>query len=130
MEDSITKTLQRIDPSRDIKFLAYLRMVTKNRALDWLRKFLRQKAYMERASTDLLARSAFAEAISHEALKTFDIMVKRLSKKERRAIVMKVVGQLTFEEISKKMKVPPSHVRQLVFRARGRLQVWMKDLVS
>lgn len=128
LEDSITKTIEKIDPAREIKFLPYLYMVVRNRAFDWVRRFCKQREYIKKNSIDVTARSAFADAISKEALEMFDRVVKRLTRKERRAILLKVVDQLTFVDIAKKMKITALNARQLVFRARGRLQVWMRDL--
>jgi RNA polymerase sigma factor (sigma-70 family) len=123
--DSITKAIERVDPARITKFLAYLKMVIRNQSLDWLKKSVKQRTYLKRASTHLTTRSAFAEAISREALKVFDEVVLRLTRRERRAFLMRVIDRLSFEKIAKRLKTTSTNAKTIVFRARQRLQGWM-----
>lgn len=100
-------------------------MVIRNQSLDWLKKFLKQKTYLRRASTDLTTRSAFAEVISKEALKVFDEAVLRLTRRERRTFLMRVIDRLSYEKIGKKLKITSTNAKTIIFRARRRLRGWM-----
>ena len=132
MADTITKVIRRADVTRPGKFLDYLKVVLRNAALDWARKNKRRMQHLADNTNSLSpARSAFAEAISKEALEFFDDSVSRLSKRERRAVILRVIDGLGFKDIGKKMKLTPQAARILFWRAKQNLRqfmVYMKAL--
>lgn len=101
-------------------------MVTRNSALDWLKRWKRQRTYLEKTRGACITRSAFAEAVSHEAIRLFEEALEGLTARERRAIMMRVVDHLEYTEISRRLRTTPVNARQLVFRARTRLESWLK----
>jgi RNA polymerase sigma-70 factor (ECF subfamily) len=119
VDDAITKCAERTDLSRirPGKLLAYLKMILKNKALDWLRRWKRQRTYYE-LHHDGADRGAFAEVICREAMEFFDRCVLKLPKEYRKAIILKVVHKLTNEQIAKRLKVPRGTIMSRLFRAR------------
>lgn len=123
MNDSIIRALQRADKSLPGKFLAYVRMILRNAAFDWARKNKRKMEYLRiNTNSQPSTRSAFAEAISKEALQFFDSCVKKLSRKERRVVILRVIEGLCFRDVAKKMKTSPQAARILFWRAKERLR--------
>lgn len=117
------KAIQRADKSRPGKFLAYLRMIIRNAAFDWSNKNRRKLEYLRiNTNSQSDSRSAFAEAISKEALQFFDGCVKKLTRKERRVVLLRVIDGLCFRDIAKKMKTNPQAARVLFWRAKERLR--------
>jgi RNA polymerase sigma factor (sigma-70 family) len=121
LDDSIVKAVSRVESSRVSKFLPYLKTILRNAAFDWVRRFKKQQDYLH-LNHDLSTRSAFAEAISQEALEIFDGIVSKLPKRMRRIIIMRVVDRLSFGEISKKVKISKVYARGIFFRAKEKLR--------
>ncbi len=119
VDDAVTKCAERADLSRVHrgKLLAYLKMILRNKALDWLRRWKKQRTYIE-LHHETSDRSAFAEVICKEAMEFFDKCVLKLPKPYRRAIILKVVHKLTNEQIAKRLKVPHGTIMSRLFRAR------------
>lgn len=117
------KALQRADHTRPGKFLAYLKMILRNAAFDWTRKNKKKMEYLKLNTNSMPGtRTAFAEAISKEALQFFDDTVKKLSRRERRVVILRVVEGLCFRDVAKKMKVSPQAARILFWRAKEHLK--------
>jgi RNA polymerase sigma-70 factor, ECF subfamily len=123
VDDAVTKCAERADLSKvhPGKLLAYLKMILRNKALDWLRRWKKQRTYIE-LHHETSDRSAFAEVICKEAMEFFDGCVLKLPKQYRRAVVLKVVHKLTNEQIAKRLKVPHGTVMSRLFRARQLLR--------
>lgn len=101
-------------------------MVVRNASLDWAKKNRRKMEYLTRNTNSMASisktRTAFAEAISKEALQFFDDTVKKLSRRERRVVILRVVEGLCFRDVAKKMKVSPQAARILFWRAKENLK--------
>lgn len=117
VDDSIVKAISRVDASRVQKFIPYLKTIIRNAAFDWLRRFRKQQDYLY-LNHDLSARSAFAEAISQEALEIFDGIVSKLPKRLRRLVILRVVDRLSYDEISKKMRITVASAKTEFFRVK------------
>lgn len=102
-------------------------MILRNAAFDWARKDKRKQEYIRINTNSMSAtRSAFAEAISKEALQFFDSSVKKLSRRERRVVILRVVEGLCFNDVGKKMKLSPQAARILFWRAKENLKGFLK----
>lgn len=102
-------------------FIGYLRICIRHNAFDWVRHDKVARTFLEHNSREKVTRSAFAEAISREAMQFFDKAVKKLPRKERRIVIMKVIDGLCFRDISRKMKVTEVCARTAFWRAKQRL---------
>jgi len=120
--DAISKCAQRIDPLKvpKSKIAAYLKMAVRNSAITWLRHHQNENAYLE-ICHEQAARSAFAEAVSREAMKVFDEVVAKLPRGWRRIVTLRIVDQLPFPEIAKRTRTKLNTVLTRFFRAKERL---------
>lgn len=122
--DAIGKAAERVSSDRPTYFLAWLQAIARNMAFHWIRdNGIHEKILMglpKRAE-----RSAFASAMSREAVSFFDSEVKRLTENQRRALLMRIVDRLSFDEIGVAMKMRAGTARALVHRARHRLAEWL-----
>lgn len=127
LEDSIVKVLERGDLTKN--FLGYLYMTVRNNAQDWYNKWRRQQQYIARnVDAAVTTRTSFAEAISREAMKLFDKVISKMSRKQRRVVILRVIHLLSFEEIEKKTKIKKGAARQIFFRAKIHLEEWVEYL--
>ncbi len=101
-------------------------MVVRNRALDWLKRWKRQRTYLEKTRGSAVTRSAYAEAVSREAVQLFQEALETLTERERRAIIMRAVEDLGYAEIARKLRITPITARMTVFRAKIYLEDWLK----
>jgi RNA polymerase sigma factor (sigma-70 family) len=118
--------MERVAIDRPLFFESWLGGIARNKALHWIRR----RKVEETASGDLTRharteRSAFREAISQEALDLFDREIRRLTKAQRQALLLRIIDHLSFDEIGVRMRMRAGAARALVFRARGRLTGWL-----
>jgi RNA polymerase sigma factor (sigma-70 family) len=124
--DAITQTAQRADPTRPETFLGYLKLVLRNKAFDWLKRWKRQRTYLEDTRGRTTIRSAYSEVVSREAIQLFRDALETLTRRERRAIIMRVVEELGYADIARQLRVTPVAAKTIVFRAKLRLDEWIK----
>lgn len=115
-QDAFFKTYQvidRIDPSK--KFSTFLFEVAKNKAIDELRK-----TKLEVLLTDAVAveEKPADETGIREA-------VEKLPKNYREPVKLYYFSDLSYEEISRKLKMPINTVRTHLRRAKKRLKQWL-----
>jgi len=70
-------------------------------------------------------RSAFADTLSREALKIFDVEIQRLSERQRQVLLMRIIDRLSYGEIGKKLEMSQGAARALGHRARTNLANWL-----
>lgn len=122
VNDTIVKCAQTADPVKvpKSKIVSYLMTMLRNAAYSWYRHDKVVKANL-RFNQELTSKSALVEAISHEAVEHFKSLVEGLPKSFRRVILLNVVENLTYEQISKRMRIPIGTVMSRMYRARRSL---------
>lgn len=126
LADSISHALQRVLIDRPVYFVAWLAMIARNRAFRLLRDLeIEGRVFGDLASRARSERSAFAEAISREALDLFDRGIEQLTKSQRRVLLLRIVDHLSFDEIGARLKMRPGAARSHAQRAKGRLTEWV-----
>jgi len=70
---------------------------------------------------DASAKSSLAESISAEVLWYFKKLVAKLPKAYRRVVLLRVLEELSYSEISKRLKIPKGTVMSRLFRVRQKL---------
>lgn len=115
--------LKRYDPSK--KFTTWLYRIATNAAIDFVRKFKKQKfelleeSWGVSQSPDATPSEEFALKMLKEfILKSAD----RLNYKQRTAFVLRDVDGLDIAEVSRIMDMPQATVRWYLHRARARLR--------
>ena len=78
----------------------------------------------------ILARGAEQEAISRETLDILDRLIAALPKKEREALLLTSIDELTSAEASRVLGTSETSVRARVFRARRRLAEKLQKLTG
>lgn len=124
LADSISRAMERVETDKPRHFIAWLYAIAQNMARHWIRD---RKSY-ERMLGDRghrSARSAFAEVMSQEALEIFDGELTKLTKTQRRALLMRILDRMSVEDIAGKMRLRNGAVRALLHRARLRLRGWL-----
>lgn len=122
--DSITRAMERVEADRPRHFIPWLYQIAKNKALHFIRSQKIEERVLE-SRKEHSARSAFAEAISKEALKVFDREVLRLNEAQRKILLFRIIDHLSMEEIGERLKMRPSAVRAVMHRARLKLRRWL-----
>lgn len=124
LADSISRAMERVESDKPRNFIAWLYSIARNMARHWIRD---RKVYerMLEGRGERSTRSAFAEVMSQEALEVFDGELSRLSRNQRRALLMRIVDRMSCEEIAEKMELASGAVRALLHRARQRLRGWL-----
>ena len=123
-EDAVLRALERLEVDRPRFFLPWLFQIARNLGLHWIRdkksteRMLEKQGYREN-------RSAFADTLSREALKIFDVEIQRLSEHQRQVLLMRIIDRLSYGEIGKKLEMSQGAARALGHRARTNLANWL-----
>ena len=127
VNDTIVKLTHTIDPVKvpPSKIVSYLMVMLRNAAFSWFRHDKVVRSYHHFPS-DLISRSALEEAISREAVSYFKSIVRGLPKAFQRVIILNILENLSYEQISKKLKIPVGTVMSRMHRARR----WLLKLVD
>ncbi len=123
VEDTIVKVAETVDLAKvpGSKLVSYLMTVLRNMAFSWFRHDRVVRAHLEVCREEPV-RSALAETISREAVEYFKILVAGLPRAFRKVLVLRVVEELSYGEISKKLRIPVGTVMSRIFRARRSLE--------
>lgn len=127
VEDAILKCAERVDPAKvgTGKLLAYLKVVIRNRSFDWLRKMKHQRSYSN-LHHEMTTRSAFSEAASREVVQLFKDEVAKIPEVFQQVVTLRIVDQLTFDEIAAKLQISTGTVLSRFFRGKQHLWRWIK----
>ena len=122
----------------DSKFSSWLYRMTTNLCLDILRRRSRQKTVLLTYDTDdggenFLqipdnAPSPEAEAERRELRDAVRQGLSELPESQREILLLREIGQLSYEEIARQLALEPGTVKSRIFRARKRLcEILIKD---
>lgn len=114
------KTIDRVDTTK--KFSSYLFTIAKNKAISYLRRMkhaVSLDATQEQADEEETIYEHLVEAEKNHRVKD---AIDALEEKYRRVITLYYFDDLSYEEISKKVKLPVNTVRTHLFRAKGALR--------
>ncbi len=122
----------------DSKFSSWLYRMTTNLCLDFLRRRSRQKTVLLTYDTDdggenFLqipdnAPSPEAEAERRELRDAVRQGLSELPESQREILLLREIGQLSYEEIARQLALEPGTVKSRIFRARKRLcEILIKD---
>ena len=122
----------------DSKFSSWLYRMTTNLCLDFLRRRSRQKTVLLTYDTDdggenFLqipdnAPSPEAEAERRELRDAVRQGLSELPESQREILLLREIGQLSYEEIARQLAMEPGTVKSRIFRARKRLcEILIKD---
>lgn len=122
----------------DSKFSSWLYRMTTNLCLDFLRRRSRQKTVLLTYDTDdggenFLqipdnAPSPEAEAERQELRDAVRQGLSELPESQREILLLREIGQLSYEEIARQLALEPGTVKSRIFRARKRLcEILIKD---
>lgn len=130
-QDAIGKAWQYIGTLKNPKkLIPWIYTIAINLARHWIRDRKRREEdlYLEDGSRNhpQRYRDGFAETITQEALALFDRHMKRLTKMQRRALLLRIIDRLDYFQIGQRMKLTEGSVRALVHRARMRLKRWYR----
>lgn len=131
VNDTIVKCAQMADPEKvpPYKIVSYLMTMLRNAAFSWFRHDRVVRAHL-RVPRDLTSKSALAEAISREAVEYFKSLVADLPRSFRRVILLSVIENLTYDQISKRLKIPVGTVMSRMYRARQTLLPKFSDYLK
>ncbi len=127
--------LHKFDPDRP--FFPWIYRITVNQCYDELRRFRRRRAItfcelnLEETENieNLLRREEANEASPEDRRKRHDLLYKmldRLPEKQRRALILRDLEEVPYDEMARLMQCTEQAARLKVFRARNRL----RDLVT
>ena len=123
-EDAVVRALERLEEDRPRHFLPWLFSIAKNLCRHFIRdrkstqRMLENQGYRE-------TRSAFAETLTREAFQIFDVELERLTKRQRRVFLMRIIDRLSFKEIGDQMELRPGAARAVFHRAKENLGNWL-----
>ncbi len=122
VNDTIVKCAQTVDPVKvpPSKMISYLMTMLRNAAYSWFRHDKVVKSHMH-LKHNLTAQSTLAEAISRETVDYLKSLIETLPKAFRRVVLLSVLENLSYEQISKKLKIPLGTVMSRMHRARKSL---------
>jgi RNA polymerase sigma factor (sigma-70 family) len=123
-EDAVVRALERLEVDRPTNFMAWLFQIARNLCRHFIRDRKATQRMLENQSRRN-ARSAFADAITREALQVFDVEFQRLTPRQRRVFLMRIIDRLSFREIGQKMELRPGAARAVFHRAKERLGTWL-----
>ena len=116
----VYKTIDRVNTTK--KFSSYLFTIAKNIAISYLRRrkqTVSLEAIEEQASEEETFYEGFVNAEQQHHLKE---AINQLEKKYRDVVTLYYFDDLSYEEISRKLKLPVNTVRTHLFRAKGELR--------
>jgi RNA polymerase sigma factor (sigma-70 family) len=107
----------------------WLLRVSKNLALNYLKKKKREKKAYERVLKEMPHASAPSDVSLLEAEIRKDVVMAldRLPEKLKLPLIMKEYGGLNYREISRILSLSEGNVKVRVFRARERLSVLLRE---
>lgn len=123
-EDAVVRALERLEMDRPTHFLPWLFSIARNLCRHFIRdkkstqRMLEKQGYRE-------TRSAFAETITREALSIFDIELQRLTERQRRVFLMRIIDKLSFREIGDRLDIRSGAARAVFHRAKENLGTWL-----
>lgn len=122
VDDAIVRCAETLDldkvPASKIK--AYLMTAVRNLAYSWCRHDSVVRAHLD-SYRERSGKSTLAESISREVLDYFKKLVARLPRPYRRVVLLRVLEELSYGEISKKLKIPVGTVMSRLHRVREKL---------
>jgi len=136
-DDFVQMTLSRalshlgdFQPQHDGAFFAYLRKILLNQIRDQVRRNARRPQHVELdPGTSDPAPSPLELAIGKEMEERYELALENLSADQRAAVVMRLEGGFTYQEIADELGRPSADAaRQLILRALIRLAGEMHDL--
>lgn len=122
--DAISRGFERAELHKPRHPGAWITQIAANMCRHWLRSRKIHERFLEYVGPPRDVRSAGDEVLGREALTLFKDMVDRLSDKQRRALLYRMVDHLPYEEIAELMGLRAGAVRALVLRARRGLEGW------
>lgn len=129
VNDVVVKAAELMDPAAvpENKIVSYLMTMLRNAAFSWFRhdRVVRTHLHFCR---DVTAESTIASAISREAVDYFRKLVGGLPKAFQRVILLKVLENLSYRQISKRMRIPIGTVMSRMHRARHGLLKFVEYL--
>jgi RNA polymerase sigma-70 factor (ECF subfamily) len=128
VEDAIVSAARRTDMTKIYpgRLVGWIKIILRNKALDWLRRWKRVRTYRE-LHQEIHTRSTVEEAISREALAYFEKVVGKLPKAFRKVMLLRIVKELSIDEIAKRLKVSTGTVMSRFYRGRHMLMEWIKN---
>ena len=123
VDDAITKCAMMLDLAKVPvgKIKSYLLMVVRNMSYSWCRHDYVARTHASTLRNDETGSSSLAESISSEVLNYFKKLVARLPKAYRRVVLLRVLEELSYSEISKKLRIPVGTVMSRLHRVRQKL---------
>ncbi|MEM8867518.1 MAG: sigma-70 family RNA polymerase sigma factor [Verrucomicrobiota bacterium] len=137
------KALDRFDGSRDIKF--WLRGIMRNKIVDQIRKSVREKKVDIEAEDETLMESFWFKYSgiattnpdpwefnprkyydNGEFWVVFETCIAEIKNPAREAFTLRVLEDLTTEEVCKAMNITPNYLWVLLHRAREQLKVLLE----
>ncbi len=116
---SLYKTIDRVDPKR--KFSSYVFAIAKNTAISYFRS-KKKEVSLEDIVIAGEDESLLTELIASERQHVIGQALAKLSEKYRRVVQLYYFDDLSYEEISKKMRLPIGTVRTHLLRAKAALR--------
>ena len=124
-EDAILRALEKLEDRRpSASFRNWLFSIARNMARHWIRDRKKEDGTLKKIGYRD-TRSAFAETLTREALRIFDVEIQRLTEGQRKVLFMRIIDHLSYQEISERMGIRPGAARALCNRARNRLADWL-----
>lgn len=114
------KTIYRVDTTK--KFSSYLFTIAKNTAISYLRRQKQTISLSEIEEQASEEETLYEELIEAEKQHRVRESLHALEEKYRRVITLYYFNDLSYEEISQKLKIPVNTVRTHLLRAKQRLQ--------
>lgn len=124
--DAIQKGMEQVEISQPnpTKLKAWLYSIVLNLARQWKRNETSHEMALRKQSVRS-ARDSFSEAISREALQLFDHELQRLTKMQRKILLLRIIDRLSFDEIGLKLNLRSGAARAIMHRARAKLRRWL-----
>ncbi|MEM1221131.1 MAG: sigma-70 family RNA polymerase sigma factor [Verrucomicrobiota bacterium] len=138
------KAFERFDGSRDIKF--WLRGIMRNKIVDQIRKSVREKKVDIDSEDETLLESFWFKYSgiattnpdpwefnprkfydNGEFWKVFETCIDEIKDPAREAFILRVLEDLTTEEVCKAMDITPNYLWVLLHRAREQLKILLES---
>ena len=130
------KTWKNIDRYKEQgKFKSWISTITANLCRDYLKSSYFRHAASAVSEEDSLLQikdnktDIESEFIRRQRLKKTIEAIDALKPKLREVIIMYEMKNMSYEEISEKLKIPAGTVRSRLFNARRELSITLKDLI-
>lgn len=131
-EDIVQETFYRaylyLEDCSENKIKPWLFRVAYNTLVDFKRKqkksLIKDDSYFERINE---AKSLEEEFLTHEQIREINEIVATIPENQRQAILLCDFNGLSYKEASVIMNVSLSHLKVLLFRARGKIRIKRRD---